>query len=592
LQAFARSRAVLDRHFPGNDAERLNLYNLSGLTRQYAGASRAAAGFFERSEAILRQARYPAEAYVWAHTHTGLWKRPVIDAAYAGARLQEERLALMARFKQLARIWGSWRDINRIDSVGYYRNPYSSEPEQLIVNICHDLYRDTRDPRWIDSAFQAQERSRYPELCRRLMHRTGLPRRPLPPPLGELAKGLRSGEALISFSESFAALDALFAVVLTRDTMAFLRFDTAAIGALIGADERAPVLSSGTIGWFAYTYHEVYRRVFRPIEACLGPSVRSLLVYPSTRVSSLPLELILPDTSGAGTFSSLRYLGERYAFRYDHSWTVSALRRQLPLANGDREDMVFVPHYGPTPEFSLPFFESQARRLGRDYGFRVLEGDDCSMAAFAQWSDRARILQLSAHGHPSRNFVGDQYIALGGRPAAPRAQLYPTQLIERRLDADLAVLAICEGGIGEPRIDGVHNFMYWFTFAGARSCLFSHWKLDDRSTAYILDRFYRRLSEGHRKSDALRLAKGDYRASVRTDEELNPIYWAGLTLIGDDAPLPVSVRDPWRPVLLGSLLLAGLGIFLFRRYRHRLTRGGRRPGSPPPLSDTDGRHGR
>lgn len=587
LRAFARAGAIIDRHYPGNDIERLSLYNLSGLVLQFASDFLQAAAFFERSDAILRQSRYPVEAYVWAHAHTGLWKLPLIDSVYSGRRLEGEYRMQLAHFQRLARLWDQWRDINRIDSLGYYRNPYSSEPLQLVVRLCHGLYRDTRDPRWIDTAFQAQERSKYPELCQRMLQRSGLARRPVTPSLSQLRARLSSDEAILSFSESFSALHVLFVVVLTRDTAALLRFDTAAVGTILDAGERSPDISTTNVGWFKRTYHRVYEQVFRRIEGCLGGSVRILHVLPSTFVSSFDMELVLPDTSGTDAFGGLRYLGDRYAFRYDHSWTVSELRRLLPPPNADREDMVFVPHYAPTPEFSLPFFESQARRLGRDYGFRVFEGEDCSLSSFAHSVDGARVLQVSAHGHPSKKFVGDQYIVLDGRSAAAGAQLYPTHLLDRRMDADLAVLAICEGGISELRVDAVHNFMYWFTIAGSRSCLYSQWKLDDRSTAYILDRFYHHLSEGLGKSDALHRAKADYRASVRTDEERHPVYWAGLTLIGDDAPLLLEKRNRWSPALLAFGLASVFLGWMGWRFRERFTKGVRRPVWRTPPSDKD-----
>ena len=46
-----------------------------------------------------------------------------------------------------------------------------------------------------------------------------------------------------------------------------------------------------------------------------------------------------------------------------------------------------------------------------------------------------------------------------------------------------------------------------------------------------------------KKTEALQNAKKDYLNQAKTEEEMNPVYWAGLTLIGDDGPVNITERN-------------------------------------------------
>ena len=107
---------------------------------------------------------------------------------------------------------------------------------------------------------------------------------------------------------------------------------------------------------------------------------------------------------------------------------------------------------------------------------------------------------------------------------------------------------------------------YWFTYAGSKSCLYSCWKLDDRSTGYILERFYHYLAKGLPKSASLENAKEDYLKQTKTEEEKNPVYWAGLTLIGDDSPVNITEKTRFNYWYLSFLLAIPVFIY-FRRKR-------------------------
>ncbi|MEZ5429159.1 MAG: CHAT domain-containing protein [Pyrinomonadaceae bacterium] len=101
-----------------------------------------------------------------------------------------------------------------------------------------------------------------------------------------------------------------------------------------------------------------------------------------------------------------------------------------------------------------------------------------------------------------------------------------------QLEADLVVLSACETALGkEIRGEGIVGLTRGFMYAGASDVVASLWKVDDRATADLMERFYRKmLKDKLPPADALRQAQ----ISMIRDETFgHPFYWAGFVLQGD-----------------------------------------------------------
>ena len=103
-------------------------------------------------------------------------------------------------------------------------------------------------------------------------------------------------------------------------------------------------------------------------------------------------------------------------------------------------------------------------------------------------------------------------------------------------------LSACETGLGkEIAGEGYVGFSHAFYQAGARSLLVSLWKVDDRATSLLMERFYQNYlgSEEARptsKAEALREAKRwlrEYETSDGRGPYEHPYYWSAFILMGD-----------------------------------------------------------
>jgi CHAT domain-containing protein/uncharacterized protein HemY len=115
----------------------------------------------------------------------------------------------------------------------------------------------------------------------------------------------------------------------------------------------------------------------------------------------------------------------------------------------------------------------------------------------------------------------------------PRDGFLPLHRIyDLDLDAGLVVLSACDSGSGpDLRGEGLLGITRGFLYAGATQLVVSLWKVDDRSTAELMKRFYHQLFEvGLRPAEALQKAQ----ASMHDDPEWSaPWHWAGFVYLGD-----------------------------------------------------------
>ncbi|MCP3978637.1 MAG: CHAT domain-containing protein [bacterium] len=111
-----------------------------------------------------------------------------------------------------------------------------------------------------------------------------------------------------------------------------------------------------------------------------------------------------------------------------------------------------------------------------------------------------------------------------------------------RLTSDLVVLSACRSGLGEQlRGEGLVGLTRAFLYAGARSLVVSLWNVNDRSTAELMEAFYRELATGRSIPAALRHAKlGFIRSEVPALRR--PYRWAPFVLIGDPGPVGVGLN--------------------------------------------------
>jgi CHAT domain-containing protein/tetratricopeptide (TPR) repeat protein len=146
-----------------------------------------------------------------------------------------------------------------------------------------------------------------------------------------------------------------------------------------------------------------------------------------------------------------------------------------------------------------------------------------------------RVVHFATHGlvdtrNPERSGLVLSLVDADRRPREGFLSL--SDIYDLDLDADLVVLSGCRTALGkEVRGEGVMGLTRGFLYAGVPRVVASLWKVQDRTTAELMTRFYRALWQDHLPAAAA-LRKAQLSLSDKPQYR-NPYSWAGFVLQGD-----------------------------------------------------------
>ena len=104
---------------------------------------------------------------------------------------------------------------------------------------------------------------------------------------------------------------------------------------------------------------------------------------------------------------------------------------------------------------------------------------------------------------------------------------------------ELLVLSQCQMADGVPSSgEGVYGMRRAAAIAGVRSFVAPLWKVADAPQQVIMERFYKELSAGRSRAEALRQAQLQL---LKTPATHSFLYWSAVILSGDTTPIPQSI---------------------------------------------------
>ncbi len=253
----------------------------------------------------------------------------------------------------------------------------------------------------------------------------------------------------------------------------------------------------------------LYRALIEPIASYLDHAER-LIVIPYGPAHGVPFQAL---------FDGQRHLLERLRVTTCPSSTLLALSERRPAASGRGALVV-----GHSSGGQLGGVVDEARAVAGLLGASPYLERDATRANVMAEAPRRDVVHLAAHGEARLDNPLFAHIALAD------GQLSMIDIFNLRLDGALVTLSACETGrsavVGGDELVGLSR---GFLFAGAATLVQSLWRVDDRSTARLMQCFYGGLMDGISPGAALRQAQQTLLA-----DGLHPHLWGAFQLVGRD----------------------------------------------------------
>jgi len=343
-------------------------------------------------------------------------------------------------------------------------------------------------------------------------------------------------------------------------------------------------INASNYSLFINSARKLYRVLLEPFKNEIAG--KDLIIVPDGQLLYIPFDVLLtsdPVNKGLD-FRSLPYLIKDHAINYSPSATIVFGRKEK-----HRQQSIDLAAFAPTYDknypyknlfkgkpdsamtlFPIPGALEEVKRVSTIYKGKVLIGQMASEAMFKSEAPNYNILHLSAHTIiDNENPMYSKLVFTPGVDKKEDGLLNTYELFNMNLNAELAILSACNTGSGKLQLgEGIISIARGFFYAGVPSVVMTLWSVEDNSSALLMELFYKHLTEGLAKDEALRQAKLDY---LKQSDQLTsfPYYWAGYVNIGDNAPLEISKFKYLNYILLLSAVVLIIASFYFIKRKRK-----------------------
>jgi CHAT domain-containing protein/tetratricopeptide (TPR) repeat protein len=307
---------------------------------------------------------------------------------------------------------------------------------------------------------------------------------------------------------------------------------------------------------------QLYNAIVKPVLSKIQ-HIENLLIIPDDELNNLPFEA-LSDENG-------NFVLDKYKVQYQYSTALLRDDIKNNNNNSNKISLAMAPFAskGNDAFTKLEFTKNEIENLQGN----ILIDSAASKKNFLALVEKAGVLHLATHTIVNDTIPEKSLIAFYPFTDLPVAEnnLYLQEIYNLKLDATkLVVLSACETGTGKlAKGEGLMSLARAFTYAGCPNILGSLWKADDKSTAWIMQRFYKYYNDDTDAATALQKAKLDYIESPEIEKRFkSPNYWAHLVLTG--VPENKTNINKWIWLGLSFLLLTSIFFYFSKRKKATL----------------------
>jgi CHAT domain-containing protein len=398
-----------------------------------------------------------------------------------------------------------------------------------------------------------------------------------------IQKGLRLGETLVEYSYSLSNnTGQLYTFVIDSRNIKYYRLaiDSTFEQKIICCHNwmnhsNSLVLSLKDYNNYNFKLYQLYRQLIEPLHL---EKERDIIIVPDEKIAYISFDALISyyKKDSVINYAALPYL--LFDYRFSYAYSSNLLFRKTQSPGYTSRVYAFAPDYGQGYVSDVRRGLGELKNAKKEISsiYKVFEGEpfigkSATINNFKTSLKNRGIYHLAMHTLPVDS-NSDYSCLVFGSPTDgdPNKYLYNYEIGNLPMKASLLVLSACNTGNGEVyRGEGVMSMSRSFLLAGVQSVVHGLWKINDESSSIIMESFYKYLSEGKSKSEALQLAKINYIENT-SPELAQPKYWAGLVLMGNNAPV---INSPALYIIIPAiltLLILSFVLFLLHKKANRV----------------------
>ncbi|HEV2472405.1 MAG TPA: CHAT domain-containing protein, partial [Chthonomonadales bacterium] len=264
----------------------------------------------------------------------------------------------------------------------------------------------------------------------------------------------------------------------------------------------------------------LYDLLLKPVEGALN-NCAHLTIVPYGLLHYLPFHCLFDGVQFVIERLNVSYLPAAALYDLCRQRGKRVKAKQVPLSNS----LVM----GLTDNGRLAFARQEAESVANLLGAPCAINDAATTSLLSEVGVKSPIVHIAAHGMFRLDAPNFSHIKLADR------QLGTIEVFNLNLaSCSLVTLSACETGravVGG--VDEVIGLGRGFLYAGAASLLPTLWKVDDASSAELMEMFYQALLGEYTKAAALAGSQRAFLARARTSirpYRVHPYFWAGFHL--------------------------------------------------------------
>ena len=350
--------------------------------------------------------------------------------------------------------------------------------------------------------------------------------------LEDIRKKTTPNELIIEY---FQYKDEVYSIGIGQANYSFKENKIANLTEKINAYEEA--IQNSDIKKYTTFAFEFYSSLVR--DHIYSDSISHLTIIPSKSISFLSFDTFLTTKASNLEYNHLDYLILEKSVCYKNSI-------ENPNKNQEKAKEAYLgicPDFSNTNKNNLSGAYNEVKAISSQYGGTLLPKEGITKQNLLAKLPNYQIIHFATH--TNINTITPQYSSLLIMSDSTKEnKLFAYEIQSSKLNADLVILSACSSGVGKLKNgEGLGSIGRCFNYAGAKSVILGLWDLPDFSTAKIIEYFFSKIDVLN-KAEALKSAKVKYLESA-DEYTSNPIYWAGLILIGENTSLKINTNHKY-----------------------------------------------